>query len=153
MSGRWWVAPFFALGVALFSAPAWAIINQVDGTVVPDSDTLQTCLNKSNVASTSNPAPGEGNGVLNAVAAAAVTPQTFVPAPRSDGRRVAQFTMVGEGAGYQNRFGWYNVGDSPSCPRRASRSSPAATAPRPVTAPASRAPAPRSPPTPPAPTG
>jgi len=101
--------------VALFGAPrdGWAIINQVDGTIVPQEVVLQSCLNKNATSSPQNPAPGEGPGVLNAVNDAAITPQTFVPAVRSDGRRVAQFTMVGEGAGYQNRFGWYNVGDSP----------------------------------------
>ena len=100
---------------ALFGAPAQAIINQVDGVIVPQETALQTCLDKRAdlIPTASNPAPGEGPGVLNAVANAAITPQTFVPSVRSDGRRIAQFTMVGEGAGYQNRFGWYNVGDSP----------------------------------------
>ncbi len=100
---------------ALFTSPALAIINQVDGVIVPQTDALQTCLDKRAdlVPTAGNPAPGEGPGVLNAVANAAITPQTFVPSVRADGRRIAQFTMVGEGAGYQNRFGWYNVGDSP----------------------------------------
>jgi hypothetical protein len=106
------VAAFVA--TALAAGDAQAIINQVDGQIVPTDILLQACLNKDSTPSPSNPAPGEGRGVLNAVADAAISPQTFIPAPRaSDGRRVAQFTMVGEGAGYQNRFGWYNVGDSP----------------------------------------
>ncbi len=103
-----------AASLALTARDAQAIINQVDGQIVPTDLALQSCLNKASLASTSNPAPGEGTGVLDSVADAAVSPQTFVPAPRaSDGRRIAQFTMVGEGAGYRNRFGWYNVGDSP----------------------------------------
>jgi len=106
------VAAFVA--AALGAGDAHAIINQVDGQIVPIDILLQACLNKDSTPSASNPAPGEGRGVLSAVADAAITPQTFIPAPRaSDGRRVAQFTMVGEGAGYQNHFGWYNVGDSP----------------------------------------
>lgn len=102
-----------AAAAALQTRRAEAIINQVDGEIVPQTDVLQTCLNKNATPSTTNPAPGEGPNVLNAVTNAAITPQTFVPAVRNDGRRIAQFTAVGEGAGYQNRFGWYNVGDSP----------------------------------------
>jgi hypothetical protein len=102
------------LASVLTTHNADAIINQVDGQIVPTDLALQSCLNKGSTPSTANPAPGEGLGVLNSVADAAISPQTFVPAPRtSDGRRVTQFTMVGEGAGYRNRFGWYNVGDSP----------------------------------------
>jgi hypothetical protein len=108
------LAPVVALAAAIFGRDATAIINQVDGTIVPTDVALQSCLDKASTPSAANPAPGEGLRVLNAVADAAISPQTFVPAPRAtDGRRVAQFTMVGEGAGYQNRFGWYNVGDSP----------------------------------------
>lgn len=102
----------------LLGLPAHAIINQVDGVIVPQTEALQTCLDKraDTVATVDNPAPGEGMGVLDAETNAAVTPQTFVPSVRSDGRRIAQFTMVGEGASYRGRFGWYNVGDSPFIP-------------------------------------
>ena len=101
----------------LLPATAHAIINQVDGQIVPQTDALQSCLDKDSAPGPSNPAPGEGRGVLDAVRAAAITPQVFVPGQRrSDNRRVAQFTMVAEGAGYQNRFGWYNVGESPFSP-------------------------------------
>ena len=116
MRARSFIAQVFAGAVTLLGAPAHAIINQVDGQIVPVSDRMQTCLDKSSTQSASNPAPGEGRGVLNAVADAAIAPQTFRPALRSDGRRVAQFTVVAEGGTYQNRFGWYNVGDSPFTP-------------------------------------
>ncbi len=109
------LAPLATLvAAALAATDARAIINQVDGQIVPTDLALQSCLNKAATPSASNPAPGEGVGLLDSVADAATSPQTFVPAPRaSDGRRIAQFTMVGEGAGYRDRFGWYNVGDSP----------------------------------------
>ncbi len=108
----------WAAAAMLAAGSADAIINQVDGTIVPQSDRLQSCLDKraDSPATVANPAPGEGPGVLNAITNAAITPQTFVPSVRSDGRRVMQFTVVGEGGSYQSRFGWYNVGDSPFAP-------------------------------------
>ncbi|MEI8256777.1 MAG: DUF4114 domain-containing protein, partial [Deltaproteobacteria bacterium] len=80
---------------------------------VPVSTRLQTCLDKPAVPSVSNPAPGDGPGSIDAIRAASIYPQTFTPAVRSDGRRIVSFTMVAEGGGFLNRFGWYNVGDTP----------------------------------------
>lgn len=98
----------------LCTTDAHAIINQVDGTVVPVGGTMQACLDKSSVFNAAtNPAPGEGAGIVNARRDAAIRPQTFVPDPATN--RVT-FTVLGEGAGYQNRFGWYHVGDNPFDP-------------------------------------
>ncbi|MDP3273745.1 MAG: MopE-related protein [Deltaproteobacteria bacterium] len=108
----WLVAVVIVLGL-LRADTAWAIINQVDGTVVPVTNNLQSCLDKSSVMSAANPAPGEGPGVLNAIRDAAIRPQVFLPNPSTN---IVTFTVLGEGAGYQNRFGWYHVGDSPFDP-------------------------------------
>ena len=78
-----------AASLALTARDAQAIINQVDGQIVPTDLALQSCLNKASLASTSNPAPGEGTGVLDSVADAAVSPQTFVPAPRASDEETA----------------------------------------------------------------
>ena len=105
-----WSAALVAL---LAASPAAAIINQVDGTVVPVSNRIQLCLDKSSVVSAGNPAPGEGPGILNAIRDAAIRPQTFLPNPSTN---IVTVTAIGEGGGYQNRFGWYHVGDSPFVP-------------------------------------
>jgi hypothetical protein len=104
------LASIAALGALLFAVPAHAIINQVDGTIVPVTTRLQSCLDKS---PTQMPVGGEGPGVLNAIRGAAIRPQTFLP--NSSGASAFQVTFydVGEGGGYRNRFGWYHVGTSP----------------------------------------
>ncbi|MEI8258815.1 MAG: DUF4114 domain-containing protein, partial [Deltaproteobacteria bacterium] len=97
-----------ALAIAL---PAQAIVNQVDGTIVPVTTRMQQCLD---MPTAQVPVPGEGPGLMNAVRDAATRPQTFVPdGLPADANRHVFFSDVGEGAGYQNRFGWYHVGDSP----------------------------------------
>ena len=59
---------------------AHAIVNQVDGQIVPQTTNLQSCLDKSSALFPGNPAPGEGPGVLDAVRDASTFPQTFIPA-------------------------------------------------------------------------
>lgn len=100
-----WIAP----------TSAFAIVNQVDGTIVPQTTRLQSCLDKSQMLILGNPAPGEGAGILDAVRDASTFPQTFIPAVTA-GRRLVTFTVLGEGGGFRNRFGWYNVGDRPTTP-------------------------------------
>ena len=104
-----------ALAAMIVACPdtAHAIINQVDGTIVPVSNRLQLCLDKPSTASGTNPAPGDGPGSINAIRDASIYPQTFTPAVNSSGQRRVTFTMVAEGGGFRNRFGWYNVGDTP----------------------------------------
>ncbi len=109
-----WIAALTTLAALIaFARPAQAIINQVDGTVVPVGGNMQSCLDKSSVMSGANPAPGEGPGIVDARRDAAIRPQTFLPDPATN---IVTFTVLGEGAGYRNRFGWYHVGDSPFDP-------------------------------------
>ncbi|MDP3277387.1 MAG: MopE-related protein [Deltaproteobacteria bacterium] len=101
--------------MTVWPVSARAIVNQVDGSIVPQSVRLQSCLDKSQTLSGANPAPGEGAGVLDAVRDASTFPQTFIPAVTA-GRRLVNVTVLGEGGGFRNRFGWYNVGDNPAVP-------------------------------------
>ncbi len=76
---------------------AHATITQVDGTIIPVGNRLQAVLNSL----------GEP---LNARLDAAELPEVFLP-------NVAQpvvFRDHAEGAGFENSFGWYNVGDDVS---------------------------------------
>jgi hypothetical protein len=109
--------PIAAALVATLAMPrtAHAIINQVDGTIVPVTNRLQQCLDKPSAASAANPAPGDGPGI-DAIRDAGIYPQTFTPAVNAMGNRVVSFTMVAEGGGFRDRFGWYNVGDTPFTP-------------------------------------
>ncbi|MGF1466758.1 MAG: MopE-related protein [Sandaracinaceae bacterium] len=82
-----------------------AYINQVDGTVLPVTGRLQSCLDR----------PGTGEtmvGAVDALADAAVLPEAFRPVldPVS-GRYRVTFTDIGEGAGFRNSFGWFFTGD------------------------------------------
>ena len=47
---------------------------------------------------------GQGESI-DAVMDASLVPETFFPALQ------LTFTLIAEGAGYENIFGWYNVGD------------------------------------------
>ena len=87
----------------LFAPPAGAVINQVDGTVVPQNYVaeMQQCLDRS-----------EGAGVLDAVFDADLQPEVYLPVPAE----IIHFAVQAEGAGYRNSFGWYNVGDDVSNP-------------------------------------
>ena len=59
----------------LCTTDARAIINQVDGTVVPVGGNMQACLDKSSIFNAmSNPAPGEGAGIVNARRDAEIRP-------------------------------------------------------------------------------
>ncbi len=90
-----------ARGALLFAViavagQASATITQVDGTILPVSNRLQIFLDAQ-----------EGVGVIDAVVDAAEVPQIFKP-------NLAQpvvFLDVGEGAGFENSFGYYNIGD------------------------------------------
>lgn len=101
------VSTFFIIAVSLvlisFIQSAGAVINQVDGTVVPQNYAaeMQVCLDRS-----------EGAGVLDAVFDADLQPEVYLPVPDV----TIHFTIQAEGAGYRNSFGWYNTGDNVSDP-------------------------------------
>jgi Notch-like protein len=97
---------FLAAGLVLaglLAPPAGAVINQVDGTVVPQNYVaeMQLCLDRS-----------EGAGVLDAVFDADLQPEVYLPVQDE----IIHFAVQAEGAGYRNSFGWYNVGDDVSNP-------------------------------------
>ncbi|HJL39135.1 MAG TPA: DUF4114 domain-containing protein, partial [Polyangiaceae bacterium LLY-WYZ-15_(1-7)] len=94
-----------AMALALLGGDARAYINQVDGTVVPELDRLQQCLDR----------PGSGEGVagaVDAIADAAVLPEAFRPVrDPGTGRYDVTFLDIGEGAGFRNSFGWFWIGE------------------------------------------
>ncbi len=82
--------------------PVGATVTQVDGTIVPVTNRMQQALD-----TFESPA-----GSINAVIDAAEFPQIFRPRLSSP----VVFLDVREGAGFENSFGWYNVGDDVSTP-------------------------------------
>ena len=108
-----------ACSVLLATTDTQAVVVQIDGTVVPLGLTgtcpvehVRCCL-----------AVHDPGGVIDPVLDARVYPGIFeIPCPtgcdRSECGVVAgcefydvHFEVLGEGAGYHNSFGWYNVGD------------------------------------------
>jgi hypothetical protein len=85
----------FALGLAVLvlstGGPAYAV-TQPNGTPIPVGGSVQSLLNQE-----------EGGALIDALAAAAVTPETYKPICN------LTFKVIARGAGYNNTFGWYNV--------------------------------------------
>lgn len=96
------VAAFSA--VCLWSSHAEAVITQVDGQVLPQSDRLQIALDRSVAEG------GEGKaGLVHSVFDAAVTPELFqIPEEGGKFRKVG-FHYIEHGGGYLNAFGWYDI--------------------------------------------
>lgn len=87
-----------ALLTICFSATvATATVTQVDGVIVPASNAMQAALDSQ----------GES---INAIVDAAEVPEVFTPRLSSP----VVFLDIAEGAGFENSFGWYNVGDDVS---------------------------------------
>lgn len=91
---------------------AWATVTQVDGTILPvpngsndcdgaGGDNLQVCFNTLEGVS-----PPNANAI-NATTDAAEVPEIFLP----NTSMPVTFRDISEGAGFENSFGWYNVGD------------------------------------------
>jgi Notch 1 len=74
-----------------------SVVSQIDGTIVPTGPNLQIELDNQ----------GES---LDAIEDAYIFPQIFMPSVNADGDRIVIFTDIQELAGYENTFGWYNVG-------------------------------------------
>lgn len=96
-----------------------AVVLQIDGTICPQAiGNIQPGLNKgengSPYTNTGTPpnAGGAGpKGPINPVYDAAESPQVFA-VPKTNGKfNTISFIDLLEGAGYENTFGWYNVGD------------------------------------------
>ncbi len=77
------------VAVLALSADAWAL-SQPDGTPIPAGSGLQSLFD----------ARGEA---IDALADAAILPQTFVPGCDLN------FEVIARNAGYKNSFGWYNA--------------------------------------------
>ncbi len=90
-----------AVAVVLACPSARAVVNQVDGTVVPETARMQACLDNN-----------EGVGVMSAIFDADIAPEVYLPPPGV----TIHFVDMAEGAGYRNSFGWYNAGDDVSNP-------------------------------------
>jgi hypothetical protein len=95
MRARHWLV-LSALSMGLYASDrANATITQVDGTILPATGLLQTVFDG---------IPGES---INAVLDASELPEVFLPNTTG----FVRFTDVAEFAGFENSFGWYNVGD------------------------------------------
>ena len=95
------LALVLATVVSLVTGVARATVTQVDGTILPQTGALQTFLD----------AEGEGGApaatALNAITDASTVPEIFLPNLAT----VVTFKDIAEGAGFENSFGYYNVGD------------------------------------------
>jgi len=89
-----------AIAAITLVSRAEATVTQVDGTIVPVGTVMQSALDIYETPA----------GTLNAVKDAAETPQIFKPRLSSP----VVFLDMQEGAGFENSFGWYNVGDDVS---------------------------------------
>src|SRR5262245_56365313 len=103
----------YPLFVCLLAVSVRASVTQVDGTIVPrigattctDVDNeLQPCLDREEVL------VGGTAGTLQAVRDADIVPEVFLP----DLASVVTFKDISESAGFENSFGYYNVGDDVS---------------------------------------
>ena len=100
--------------VMMVAAQAWGTVTQVDGTIVPrlnnvatcdggGAANLQVCFNQ--YEGVSPPSPN----AIDPIVDAAQIPEIFVP-NTAVGVSVT-FRDIAEGAGFENSFGYYNVGD------------------------------------------
>jgi MYXO-CTERM domain-containing protein len=91
---------YFLLVVVFLYSPfarSQYIYFQPDNTGIPqDENRLQAFFDS------------QGDDAIDPIADASLVPETFYPA------KELTFTLVGEGAGFENIFGWYNVGDDPT---------------------------------------
>jgi Notch-like protein len=98
------------LCAALASTHARATVVQVDGTIVPVltgtacTGNLQVCFNAEEGV-----APPSPNAIY-AILDAAQQPEIFLPNTATP----VTFKDIAEGAGFENSFGYYNVGDDPT---------------------------------------
>src|SRR5262245_48497579 len=104
--GRRWGAvarvAWVVFGVVAFADDARGTVTQVDGTILPVmaggtcAGNIQVCLNTE-----------EGSATINATLDASQLPEVFLPNTTGN----VTFKDVAEGAGFENSFGYYNVGD------------------------------------------
>jgi Notch-like protein len=106
-------ALLFSLCVlSLFAATdVRATVVQVDGTIVPVATTPGTCAGDLQVClNTEEGVSPPAATAIYAILDASQTPEIFQPSTAT----TVVFRDIGEGAGYENSFGYYNVGDDPT---------------------------------------
>ncbi|TMQ27719.1 MAG: DUF4114 domain-containing protein, partial [Deltaproteobacteria bacterium] len=87
----------FALVLVVLVSRAEATVTQVDGTIVPVTTRMQQAIDAYELPA----------GSIDAVKDASEFPQIFKPRLSS----AVVFLDMREGAGFENSFGWYNVGE------------------------------------------
>ena len=106
------------LSLLVFARSAGAVVEQVDGTVLPVYN-AGTCPSNGSPTSCVPAALNIGEGLpansttnpLNAIFDAATTPEVFaIPKVGTNFGTITVKDLV-EGAGFENSFGWYNVDD------------------------------------------
>jgi Notch-like protein len=106
------------LGAMMIPRDAGAIVLQINGTICPQSNAIVSGLNKgengapyTNTGTPGNVVGAGPKGPIDPVFEAAETPQVFA-VPKTGGKfNKVTFIDLLEGAGFENTFGWYNVGD------------------------------------------
>jgi len=101
-----------ALAALIFFPPgASAYISQVDGVLVPRTGNMQACLDR-------QPTGETVDGAVDAVVDAAIQPEAYRPVedPLGSGNYPVTFRMIGEGAGFQNVFGYFWVDEDTTNP-------------------------------------
>jgi len=82
------------LSVLLYSDLLFAQLSQPDGSPIPARNSLSNILNGARL-----------NEGINVISEASIVPEVFTPAQE------LTFRFIAEGGGYENAFGWYNLGD------------------------------------------
>ncbi|MBW2730845.1 MAG: DUF4114 domain-containing protein [Deltaproteobacteria bacterium] len=113
-------AALIAAAVLLVMAPRLgAVVNQIDGTIVPVQintcpgdliGCIQTGLNYGEGIVSGIPPTGQPNPV-DAILDANTGPETFLVPEVAGSFVTVNFRLLQEGAGFENIFGWYNVGE------------------------------------------
>ena len=99
------MAAALVLGAVAVASGALATVVQVDGTIVPAfTERIQGFLNAEEGVSPPNAL------AIHAILDAAITPEIFRPILTTP----VVFKDVAEGAGFENSFGYYNIGDDTS---------------------------------------
>ena len=87
-------------GGILWAPISYGQLRQPDGSVIPAQNELSNFLNRAPL--------NEGIDVIND---ASLVPEVFTPSES------LTFSFIAEGGGYENAFGWYNLGDDVTLPQ------------------------------------
>ena len=113
------IIPITILACCLLPTAPAAVVNQVDGQVVPIQlgtpcpGVIDQCIQTGlNYGEGINPpsSPPSPPGPVHAVLDANTGPETFLIPTTAGNYNQVKFRLLQEGAGFENIFGWYNVG-------------------------------------------